>query len=276
MLNPVHTSSAHATNVCFNSTSTYRCALNAIATIGQFFKNNLVMASVITLGGICITGLVYYLKKTSDITSSQTDKETSDITSRQTDKETSDITSRAYNQSLTDEGTLFEKQITTWIQTQNLTDRQSKKIIIEIMTCYDATSRTAHSSDVKSSNRKSRVLNLTSCKLTSLPDCITKLSNLTLLEISNNNFTSFPDCIAKLPNLKYLFLSGNKLTSLPDCITELSNLEKLYLRNNQLKTLPNCIGSLSTLKHLPLTGNSELDWNTVPEKFRVNFLKTSE
>ena len=63
----------------------------------------------------------------------------------------------------------------------------------------------------------------------------------TTLNLSNNQLTTLPEAIAQLSNLSLLDLSNNQLTRLPEAIAQLSNLRLLDLRNNQLTTLPEAI-----------------------------------
>jgi internalin A len=57
-----------------------------------------------------------------------------------------------------------------------------------------------------------------------------------------NQFKRIPDCIFKLPNLKVLDLSFNQLSNLTVDIQKLQNLEKLDLRGNPLPIPPEILG----------------------------------
>ena len=61
--------------------------------------------------------------------------------------------------------------------------------------------------------------------LTTLPDSIIKLSNLTTLGLYDTDLTTVPEGVSSLSNLKVLVLSENNLTSLPESIGSLSSLE---------------------------------------------------
>ena len=98
-------------------------------------------------------------------------------------------------------------------------------------------------------------LDLSSNQLTSVPPEITKLTNLTSLDLSGNQLTSLPPEITKLTNLTSLDLSGNQLTSLPPEITKLTNLTSLDLSDNQLTSLPPEITKLTNLTYLDLSEN---------------------
>ncbi len=92
-------------------------------------------------------------------------------------------------------------------------------------------------------------------QLTFLPDSIGYLSALRVLDLSNNQLTSLPDLIGGLSNLTVLALDDNQLTSLPNSFGNMSALESLYLLNNQLTSLPDSIGDLSNLTELYLSNN---------------------
>ena len=79
--------------------------------------------------------------------------------------------------------------------------------------------------------------------LTTLDDSISRLTNLRILDLSNNYLTTLPDSLSALTNLRILYLSGNRLESLVP-IGSISGLLKLhtrYLSRNRLTTLPDSI-----------------------------------
>jgi len=82
------------------------------------------------------------------------------------------------------------------------------------------------------------------------------------LDISLSNIETMPDIISNLDSLKILNLYYNELETLPDFIGNLTNLEELYLTRNKLKTLPDSMSNLKNLKQLNLDDNS---FNTFPE-----------
>ena len=59
-----------------------------------------------------------------------------------------------------------------------------------------------------------RTLRLEGTMLTTIPDSISRLTNLHELDISNNYLKTLPDSISLLTNLRELMLWGNRLTSL--------------------------------------------------------------
>eukprot|EP00808_Paulinella_micropora_P003517 g72648.t1 len=64
------------------------------------------------------------------------------------------------------------------------------------------------------------------------------LTQLTVLDLSNNLLTDLPDSLEKLSSLRILFVSKNKLESMPAVLGRLSGLAMLSLRDNALRALP--------------------------------------
>ena len=91
--------------------------------------------------------------------------------------------------------------------------------------------------------------------LTSVPSEIGSLRKLTSLNLSKTMLTSLPPEIGNLGNLTYLNLNENLLTSLPSKIGNLGNLGELCLEENQLTSLPPEIGNLTKLMFLDLQHN---------------------
>ncbi|CAD8054263.1 unnamed protein product [Paramecium sonneborni] len=77
-------------------------------------------------------------------------------------------------------------------------------------------------------------LNMAKNQLSNI-DRFTNLSELILLDLSNNEIFKIPDDIDKLNKLKLLSLRDNHLTYLPIQLKKLNNLKKLYLDQNALE-----------------------------------------
>ena len=92
--------------------------------------------------------------------------------------------------------------------------------------------------------------------LETLPDSIVALTDLKILEISENVFyPSIPDCICQLSSLTELYISGYHLPKIPENIGKLMNLEILILEDNEFTVIPDSLGNLINLSELDLTNN---------------------
>lgn len=92
-------------------------------------------------------------------------------------------------------------------------------------------------------------------KLNWIPDCLSILQNLKILDLCNNNLSSIPESFGKLTNMKDLYLKDNRLSSFPEPILKLINLKKIDLRNNLLSSLPESINNLKELRGISLNNN---------------------
>ncbi len=95
--------------------------------------------------------------------------------------------------------------------------------------------------------------------LTSLPESITQLENLSTLEIAGNPFPKFPIQLKQgiFPQLQTLDISGCGLTQLPAEIGVLQSLATLTASYNALKSLPKELRLLTRLAFLDLSHNKD-------------------
>ncbi len=100
-----------------------------------------------------------------------------------------------------------------------------------------------------------KILNLSNNQIAVIPEAIGKLSNLTQLDLRSNQITQIPEAIWQLSNLTQLRLFNNQITFIPEAIAQLSNLTNLVLSNNQITFIPEAIGQLSNLTELILRKN---------------------
>mgnify|MGYP001051470214 CR=1 FL=1 len=91
--------------------------------------------------------------------------------------------------------------------------------------------------------------------LTELPSEIGQLSELEELHLHSNFLSGLPKEIGELENLNILNLDGNLISALPDEIVELRALTSLVLSGNQLTEITSEIDALVNLTGLELTGN---------------------
>ena len=124
-------------------------------------------------------------------------------------------------------------------------------------------------------------------RLTALPGCLARLTNLRTLDAGHNQIVEVPELpeitdflylhdnrISALPasffkplrRLKYLNLGDNPLQRLPDEIGSMESLEELRLENSGLTSIPDAIGRLGALVELALRNNA---LTTLPESMRA-------
>lgn len=95
------------------------------------------------------------------------------------------------------------------------------------------------------------------------------MTSIQQLELSHKALTgSLPAEIRHLSNLQVLNISNNKMTGLPAELGQLSKLRILNASNNQLTGIPHELGNLRNLEVLNLSGNdiSEFDLNDIRKK----------
>ena len=118
-------------------------------------------------------------------------------------------------------------------------------------------------------------------ELTSLPESISGLENITTLQVDKNALTSLPEGIGNLSQLQLLIASNNDIISIPESINNLSEVWYLDLGYNALETLPD-ISDMSSLTYLYIFGNElssipesicdlDLDWSGLDNSFMPYF-----
>ncbi len=103
-----------------------------------------------------------------------------------------------------------------------------------------------------------RVLDLSENNLRGLPESLDSLVNLKELYLSRNQFQDVPMCLfspVMKSNLRLLSLSSNLLETLPFQLCLLENVTNLQLDNNKINALPNNIGMLKSLRYLSIAQN---------------------
>lgn len=110
---------------------------------------------------------------------------------------------------------------------------------------------------------KNPLLDLRGLEIDELPPDIGILDHLRALRLGaipdtnkKNNLTTLPRELCQLTNLELLELSDNKIKELPKEIGQLKNLTELYLNRNEISELPNEITELNKLILLELIGNN--------------------
>eukprot|EP00026_Physarum_polycephalum_P007158 Phypoly_transcript_07214.p1 GENE.Phypoly_transcript_07214~~Phypoly_transcript_07214.p1 ORF type:complete len:492 (+),score=47.51 Phypoly_transcript_07214:58-1533(+) len=102
-----------------------------------------------------------------------------------------------------------------------------------------------------------QTLNCGSCELTSFPTpAVPYLQSLTYLNLSGNQITEVPENLGKLVGLTEVLLGTNCISRLPNSFGDLENLTILKLGKCKFEEFPPCIGRLKQLKELQLSENS--------------------
>lgn len=108
-------------------------------------------------------------------------------------------------------------------------------------------------------------IDLSSQRLTSIPDSIFKYKNLTELELGAKEVIFYPPLSALSESDK----ERNRISELPEKISELKQLKVLILNSNDLKSLPNSISNLKNLEVLDLALNKNLNILTELPKLKL-------
>lgn len=99
------------------------------------------------------------------------------------------------------------------------------------------------------------ILDVHDNKLRALPDAVASWDKLEKLDASHNDLGSLPEALCLSEFLTALLLQHNKLQCLPEGFAKLTNLQVLDLSHNDLTTLPPGFGQLQKLQRLNLSHN---------------------
>lgn len=95
-----------------------------------------------------------------------------------------------------------------------------------------------------------------SCKTyTSLKKALRHSDEVYCLDLSNKRLKFIPEQISQLRNLKILNLNHNEIADFPPFFWDLIQLEELYLDDNKLDDIPEGIGRFLALRKLKLSRN---------------------
>ncbi|EEY62860.1 uncharacterized protein PITG_15291 [Phytophthora infestans T30-4] len=102
-------------------------------------------------------------------------------------------------------------------------------------------------------------LDLTKNRLRELPDTLTKLTALKILNLSCNVLEKLPEEFGKLEKLEKIWLENNKLTQLPASIGGCRSARCANFNCNKLSELPESIGALTALTALSVNMNELIE-----------------
>jgi hypothetical protein len=92
-----------------------------------------------------------------------------------------------------------------------------------------------------------------------LPSSICEYPEIKTIRARNIGLTSLPNCMDKLTKLEKLYINTNSFSELPNVFGAMKSLEVLDISSNNLKSLPASIYTLIHLKKLVISGNQLSD-----------------
>ena len=109
-------------------------------------------------------------------------------------------------------------------------------------------------------------LDLSGRGLTSVPESVSQLTEVEVLDLSGNPIRTLPQQLCNFQNLKTLKLSRCNLIEIESVIIPLTSLEELDLSQNEIETLPQDLSKLKHLKtlRLELCGLTEV-WPSITQ-----------
>lgn len=92
--------------------------------------------------------------------------------------------------------------------------------------------------------------------LQDLPDELSSLKKLKELCLSYNLFDVIPACVFEMEKMEILVAEHNKLTYIDvKGLTKLQNIQTLNLSNNNIRYVPPELGNLTQLRYVEISGN---------------------
>jgi leucine-rich repeat protein SHOC2 len=101
--------------------------------------------------------------------------------------------------------------------------------------------------------RQNLKVDLSGQRLTSIPDSVFEITDVTYLDLGSSDVTFYPPLSALVDS------NANEISELPEQIGKLTKLQTLILNSNKLTTLPNGIIKLTDLEVLDLSINKNMD-----------------
>lgn len=98
-------------------------------------------------------------------------------------------------------------------------------------------------------------IDFTRDKMGSIPESITKFSQLQGLKLTKNKLTGLPEFFSELKSIRFLYLDKNDFTYFPVPIFHLDELVYLDISRNKIGAIPRGISNLKKLKYLDVWDN---------------------
>lgn len=98
------------------------------------------------------------------------------------------------------------------------------------------------------------------CNLTELPDNFMAMlqkynPHITELDLTSNKLTGLPEELAELSYLRVVRVKYNQLLSIPNVVYSLKQCTTLDMAGNQIEDVPDDLVSMQQLRELDLSGN---------------------
>ena len=88
------------------------------------------------------------------------------------------------------------------------------------------------------------------------PNFFYNLSNINILDLSNNPLGKISKKFKSFENLRVLRLNSTLISAIPSFLKDLKNLDELHLENNKIEFIPSAIQNFKNLKVLNLSQNN--------------------
>lgn len=93
-------------------------------------------------------------------------------------------------------------------------------------------------------------------KAIELPESMSNLTNLEIMDISGLQYGKIPKVILKIPNLQYIKAKLCNINIIPEDISNLKKLVSLELEENNINNIPSSLSKIKSLRYLGLEDNN--------------------
>lgn len=121
-------------------------------------------------------------------------------------------------------------------------------------------------SEIGGANKLNKMI-IASIESSSLPTEICNLSSLEVFSVNRSNINGLPAEFSQLQKLKIFELKSSKLNEFPKELLIIKSLKQIDLYKNDIKSIPPEIKELINLNQLVLSGNKNLEFDTICSAF---------
>ncbi len=91
--------------------------------------------------------------------------------------------------------------------------------------------------------------------ISSIPDEIAALDNVSFLYFNDNRLSTLPKALAEMDSLVGMYFTANRFEEIPSFVFDMTRLKKLQFSENHIRVLPAEIGNLTELRHFDMSEN---------------------